>query len=298
MNKMLNKINKVKPDTSYRRNLPQIEATQFEMEKVWDRLSQKENYHIKQVSETTVNDADGVTFVCISDTHSDHQSMHIPPGDVLIHAGDFTRYGLVSEVEEFNSWLGKLPHTHKIVIAGNHELSFDPLKIEECREYMTQVGEVADCSKTVTDIKSLLTNCIYLEDNQVEIFGIKLYGSPWQPRYSDSAFSLNRGEELLRYWEMVPTDTDILVTHSPPLGVGDKCQKHNEDGSTRPFGRSGCQDLIQQVVERIRPRFHIFGHVHEGYGMYKNKETTFINAASCNKKYQAVNKPITFSFQH
>ena len=82
MNKMLNKINKVKPDTSYRRNLPQIEATQFEMEKVWDRLSQKENYHIKQVSETTVNvnDADGVTFVCISDTHSDHQSMHIPPG--------------------------------------------------------------------------------------------------------------------------------------------------------------------------------------------------------------------------
>lgn len=82
MNKMLNKINKVKPDTSYRRNLPQIEATQFEMEKVWDRLSQKKNYHIKQVSETTVNvnDADGVTFVCISDTHSDHHSMHIPPG--------------------------------------------------------------------------------------------------------------------------------------------------------------------------------------------------------------------------
>ena len=82
MNKMLNKINKVKPDTSYRRNLPQIEATQFEMEKVWDRLSQKENYHIKQFSETTVNvnDADGVTFVCISDTHSDHHSMHIPPG--------------------------------------------------------------------------------------------------------------------------------------------------------------------------------------------------------------------------
>ena len=82
MNKMLNKINKVKPDTSYRRNLPQIEATQFEMEKVWDRLSKKENYHIKQVSETTVNvnDADGVTFVCISDTHSDHHSMHIPPG--------------------------------------------------------------------------------------------------------------------------------------------------------------------------------------------------------------------------
>ena len=53
----------------------------------------------------------------------------------------------MSEVEEFNSWLGKLSHTHKIVIAGNHELSFDPLKIEECREYMTQVGEVADCSK-------------------------------------------------------------------------------------------------------------------------------------------------------
>merc|ERR1712126_726376 len=163
-NEMQSKLNQVKPDTSYRRNLPQMEATQFQMEKVWDSLSQNENYIIEKVSEITNNDTNGVTFVCVSDTHSDHLRMNIPPGDVLIHAGDFTKYGLVSEVEEFNSWLGTLPHPHKIVIGGNHELSFDPLTIDECRGYMIQVGEDSDCSKSVADIKSLLTNCIYLED--------------------------------------------------------------------------------------------------------------------------------------
>jgi len=183
------------------------------------------------------------------------------------------------------------------VIAGNHELSFDTETLDECREYMEQVGEIENIDKSVEDIKSLLTNCIYLEDQSTEILGINLYGSPWQPRFSNSAFNKDRGEELRRIWKKIPTNTDILITHSPPLGVGDKCLKHNEDGSTRPVGRSGCQDLVKEVVERTQPKFHIYGHVHEGYGVRTNGKTVFINAASCNKKYQPVNKPIVINYK-
>ena len=92
--------------------------------------------------------------------------------------------------------------------------------------------------QSVQEIKALLTNAIYLEDQAITIRDIKFYGSPWQPRYSDSAFNLDRGSEDLRQvWERIPSDTDFLITHSPPLGVGDRCLKHTPDGGTKPIGR-------------------------------------------------------------
>ena len=87
------------------------------------------------------------------------------------------------------------------------------------------------------DVKSLLTNCTYLEDESLELLGIKFYGSPWQPRFSNSAFNLQRGSELKLVWDKIPSDTEVLVTHSPPLGVLDQCRTHTEDGGTRPAGR-------------------------------------------------------------
>lgn len=68
-----------------------------------------------------------VRVVCMSDTHSltGNIKFEIPDGDIFIHAGDFTRCGRLDEVNDFNKWIGELPHKHKIVIAGNHELSFD-----------------------------------------------------------------------------------------------------------------------------------------------------------------------------
>ena len=95
-------------------------------------------------------------------------------GDILIHAGDFTEYGLVSEVVAFNNWMATLPHKvniihhtkyevsskllisqHKIVIAGNHELSFDPNTLEEARDYMRQEGREGDTHKVVITIRLL-----------------------------------------------------------------------------------------------------------------------------------------------
>jgi hypothetical protein len=163
-----------------------------------------------------------VKIVCMSDTHSTQGEFgfFIPDGDIFIHAGDFTRYGLPSEIVAFNNWLATLPHRHKVVVAGNHELSLDSRTWEEAAEYMDQAGETRQSTEQV---RSLLTNCTYLEDESLEVLGVKIFGSPWQPDFSQSAFCLQRGEQLRDKWGKIPRDTEVLVTHGPPLGVGDLC---------------------------------------------------------------------------
>jgi len=266
------------------------------MEEKWEDIKQKPGYVIEDVDETTTEPVnDSVKIVCMSDTHStlEMAEFNIPDGDIFIHAGDFTRYGLHSEVEEFNTWLGTLPHQYKVVIAGNHELSFDPTTHEEAEEYMKQVGE--NSTKGVEDIKKVLTNCVYLEDESADILGIKIYGSPWQPLFSHSAFNLQRGPDLLAKWRKIPTNTDILVTHGPPLGIRDASLQNPTSGThSKPTkaGRAGCEDLLLEVVERVKPRFHIFGHIHEGYGCSTNGNTIFVNASTCTKQYRPLNKPM------
>lgn len=128
-----------------------------------------------------------VRVVCMSDTHSKTHLIkyEIPHGDIFIHAGDFTSCGEMEEVKQFNEWLSQLPHTYKIVIAGNHELSFDPKFTNPIMEdgiSTSSLGYEYDLISTVIqqkDNKKYLTNCIYLEDSMTECFGLKIYGSPW-----------------------------------------------------------------------------------------------------------------------
>lgn len=180
-------------------------------------------------------------LVCISDTHSLHRRIpDIPDGDVLIHAGDCLGAGTLENVEDLNDWLGTLPHRHKIVIAGNHDWVFQ------------EAPALA---------RDALTNAIYLEDSGVEIDGIRFWGSPWTPTFLDWAFMLDRGQALHDRWMQIPDDTDVLITHGPPKGIGDealmgfRCQN------------VGCVDLLHRI-EQMRLKAHIFGHIHEGYGQY------------------------------
>jgi hypothetical protein len=103
----------------------------------------------------------------------------------------------------------------------------------------------------------------------VEVAGVKIYGAPWQPIFNDracDAFALQRGEALRQKWDLIPDDVDILVTHTPPAGILDL------DGPVC----HGCFDLTE-VVERVKPRYHVFGHVHSSHGMVKNNGTCYIN---------------------
>tara|TARA_R110002073_G_scaffold128374_2_gene274096 strand:- start:242 stop:643 length:402 start_codon:yes stop_codon:yes gene_type:complete len=130
----------------------------------------------------------------------------------------------------------------------------------------------------------IMTNCIYLQDESVEIEGLKIYGSPWQPWFFNWAFNLRTPEELKEKWDKIPEDTDVLVTHGPPLGILDLTM----DGLN-----VGCSELIK-AVERIKPRAHIFGHIHEGYGDTMLDGCIFVNASINTHRYRPINEPIIF----
>eukprot|EP01059_Diplonema_ambulator_P033923 TRINITY_DN7365_c0_g1_i1.p1 TRINITY_DN7365_c0_g1~~TRINITY_DN7365_c0_g1_i1.p1 ORF type:complete len:291 (+),score=79.70 TRINITY_DN7365_c0_g1_i1:44-874(+) len=222
-------------------------------------------------------------IVCVSDTHSLEGAMRfkVPDGDVLVHAGDFTNTGELHNVVKFNKWLGELPHKYKVVIAGNHETSFDVEAYPKIgKRFHSEPQDPLQCRAALTNMTH------YLENTACEIEGYKFWGSPWSPRFHDWGFNATRGEQCRAIWETIPTDTDVLITHGPPLGHGDLC-----------FGghRAGCVDLLKEVTYRIKPKLHIFGHVHEGYGVTSNTQgTLFGNASTCNFRYKPVNPPLVF----
>ncbi|CAI5773929.1 metallophosphoesterase domain-containing protein 1 [Podarcis lilfordi] len=225
-------------------------------------------------------------FVCVSDTHSRTDPIQMPYGDVLIHAGDFTELGLPSEVKKFNEWLGSLPYEYKIVIAGNHELTFDQEfmadLIKQDFYYFPSVSKLKP--ESYENVQSLLTNCIYLQDSEVTVRGFRIYGSPWQPWFYGWGFNLPRGQALLEKWNLIPDGIDILITHGPPLGFLDWVPKKMQ--------RVGCVELLNTVQRRIQPRLHVFGHIHEGYGVMADGTTTYVNASACTVNYQPLNPPI------
>jgi Icc-related predicted phosphoesterase len=196
----------------------------------------------------------------IADTHGAHWDIDVPKADILIHAGDCLGHGNITEVKDLNTWFGTLPHKFKICVAGNHDWAFQE-SLEACRK--------------------ILTNCIYLHDSSAEVLGLKVYGSPYSPRFFDWAFNLDE-HELAPKWALIPDDTDILVTHGPPFGILDR---------TREGRDVGCAHLLARV-QQVKPRIHAFGHIHEGYGMKKKHGTTFVNASVMTRDYDPLNRAI------
>lgn len=187
-------------------------------------------------------------IVFVSDTHGRHQHTLVPDGDVLVHAGDVTLDGSLEGVEAFDRWLGTLPHRHKVVIAGNHD---------ECFQHQADRA------------RARITNAIYLEDSACEVGGLKFYGSPWTPLFFDWSFMLPE-VELAEKWAAIPAGLDVLVTHGPPHGILDWTNRGEHAGSL---------SLLHRVHE-AKPRFHVFGHIHEAAGRLDTPDTIFVNAAT------------------
>ena len=198
--------------------------------------------------------------VCISDTHGLHRQLAIPDGDLLVCTGDFTRRGRRAEIVDFDAWLATLPHRHKVIIAGNHDFLFeqDPAA------------------------RSLIQHGTYLQDESCEKDGVRIYGSPWQPRFFDWAFNLDRGEPLRKVWAQIPSGVDIVLTHGPPHGVLD---------TTVRGLRVGCEELTL-AMRRVRPKLHVFGHIHESYGQQVLDGTHYVNASTCNLNYSPIHPAV------
>ena len=203
--------------------------------------------------------------VLISDTHN--REIELPPGDVLIVAGDLTKSGTRSQITMFNDWIARESYKFKhrpIAVAGNHDFMFQT-------------------DRAVAE--SLLPSCVYLEDQLLVLDGKKIYGSPWTPTFFNWAFMKDRGSEIRKYWERIPEGLDLLVTHGPPWGILDEVVRSKRN--------VGCEELRNVLMQEMQapPRFHAFGHIHEGHGMHVADKTTFYNVSICDEDYLPTNLP-------
>ena len=205
-------------------------------------------------------------IVAISDTHNSHTAVKIPECDILIHAGDESYRGLQHETEEFAQWFDRQPAKHLVWIPGNHSL-----------------GVEASWPGSAQWVKAKSPRTHILMNSDVTLDGVKIWGSPVTPWFHDWAWNVNRGAAIKKYWDMIPADTSIVVTHGPPFGILDQV----DPGGFREMN-VGCEELSKAML-RIQPKLHIFGHIHEGSGIQRVGLTTYINAAIMDRDYDPVN---------
>jgi hypothetical protein len=223
----------------------------------------------------------------LSDTHTRHELIpleDLPGGDLLLHAGDIMNSGYnKNDIWDFCHWFQSLKqYENKVFIAGNHDRMFQNHP-EDVKEWLDKFGDI-----------------IYLQDDDLVLYGdgpngdmpennIRIYGSPWQPEFFSWAFNLPKnGIEIAGKWEGIPDNTDILITHGPAFGTLDTV-------TGRPWDNLGCE-LLTERIERFRPKIHVCGHIHSGYGYEFKNGTHFFNAAVLNESYEYTQKPMTFDW--
>ena len=209
-------------------------------------------------------------LVVISDTHQFHDQLVLPEGDVLVHCGDACNEGTEEEFVSFTRWFVRQPYHVKLYVPGNHD--FFPYSYPR-------------------KARSLLAGANLLIDESITVGELVFYGCPWMPEYMLWSFMLPRGsEELEAKYATIPHMTNVLITHGPPYGI--------LDGWTPLMENRGRYDSIgdsalRLKVERVRPKLHLFGHAHAGYGQMQLEDmpTRFVNASICTEDYHPNNPP-------
>jgi Icc-related predicted phosphoesterase len=215
----------------------------------------------------------------ISDTHTKHHQLtnDLIGGDLIIHAGDISSMGYFEEIKDFCNWYESLnQYDNSVFIAGNHDWGFQDNKV--------QISSLVDSYEWIT----------YLEDSKLTFVNkeatemCSIWGTPWQPEFHNWAFNLPRnGWELQEKWMRIPSDIDILVTHGPPFGILDVSSYGNVN--------AGCE-LLLEAVKVKKPKIHIFGHIHSGFGYQYVDGTHYINASMLDERYKYSRKPLTFDW--
>lgn len=226
-----------------------------------------------------------VTF--LSDTHTRQNSMpQLPVGDILIFSGDAMSSGYKPlELTDFVEWIKDQPYRYKVCVAGNHD--------RYCEK--SPINQIQDIFNKYYD-----NGVRYLHNEMVELNGLKIYGTPYQPYFCGWAFNVPDKKDLYKIYKKIPKNIDILVTHCPPYDILDKSHY------PRPFyGKTGEEPLgseeLLKVLDELgefKPRFHSFGHIHgDGGNIVQKGKTTYINASVCDEEYNPVNKIITLDIE-
>lgn len=213
-------------------------------------------------------------LVIISDTHGQHEQLELPAGDVLIHCGDWSPRSSVEDTIDFTYWFDKQEFKYKICVAGNHDRYADSSYFE------------------------MYPSIQYLQDDGVEIEGIKFWGMPWTPTFFDWFWMRDRGPDMKAKTDLIPLDTNVLITHGPQDMILDRTLREDE--------HVGCQQLGDRILDLKDLQVHCFGHIHEQYGKVWDAEGQIVgikrskyspkyysvNASVLNERYQLVNDPI------
>ncbi len=216
-------------------------------------------------------------ITAISDTHMRHKKVNLPGGDLILCSGDISSRGFFEEIKSFCKWFEVQRYDSCVFIAGNHDFGFQDHK-QECEELLKDYA--------ITYLED--SHMIFPEEEYLYDESITIYGSPWQPEFYNWAFNLPRnGWELEQKWNDIPENTDILLTHGPPYGILDVVKGRTD--------HLGCELLIERL-KIVKPKIHIFGHIHTGYGYYFDGTTHFINASVLDEQYQHTQNPLTFDW--
>ena len=216
-------------------------------------------------------------IVAISDTHGKWHKHEIPECDLLISAGDYSFKGEHHMVRDFHAWLNKQPAKHIISVQGNHE------KLVEADFNGCKAMALEKCPRVH-----------FIDEGLVEVDGVKVWCSAITPWFHNWAWNRDLGPEIQQHWDLIPNGIDVLVTHGPPHGILDAVIKFNGQKCEYEEENCGCPQLLNKVLE-VKPKVHIFGHIHEGYGTLTRDGVLFINASICDQDYRPINKPTIFS---
>ncbi len=198
-------------------------------------------------------------LICLADTHNKHHDIAIPKGDVLIHAGDCTDGGTRNETEDFLEWFSGQPHKHKILVPGNHDFYFEKPE----------------------NIKNVPENILLLIDRGIEIEGKLIWGSPFTPGTVNWAFSRERGAEIKKHWNLIPKNTNILITHTPPYGILDEI---------RSGIKLGCEELSENL-NFVQLTHHFFGHIHHAAGSISRGGIQYYNLSLLDERFRIMHSP-------
>ncbi|WP_300435825.1 metallophosphatase domain-containing protein [Christiangramia sp.] len=198
-------------------------------------------------------------LICLADTHNFHHDIAIPTGDILIHAGDCTDGGTRNETEDFLRWFSGQPHKYKILVPGNHDFYFEKAAY----------------------LKKIPDNIHLLIDKGLTIEGLEFWGSPMTPGSGNWAFNRERGMPIRNHWNLIPKKTDFLITHTPPYGILDEISSGV---------KLGCEEL-KQILNTIKPKYHLFGHIHYAAGSIKRSSTRFFNLSILDERQRLMHSP-------
>lgn len=206
-------------------------------------------------------------IVVISDTHGKHQQLPEIRGDVLIHCGDFCDGFRIDEADlsRVDDWFKNLAFKKIIVVGGNHDF------VAQARH---------------RENETVFENATYLVDEPLLFEGVNFYGSPWIPDLDGWAY-YKSNDQRKEMWELIPEQTDVLITHTPPQGILDRPRS----------GQSvGCS-YLRSKTEEIRPRLHCFGHIHASFGVHQSNQTTYYNASAVDSNFEVRNPPLIFDYE-